>query len=100
MLRKTINSICGDDVISREAGEKVRMVCESCIKKGELLSLDFQCQVIASTSFFHEAFIKLLNQGITSEEFGSMVTLDNLDPRDQRLFEALCSRAWDTVHKN
>ena len=89
MLTKTIASICGEDIISREAGEKVRIVCELCIKNGQALTLDFQHNIVASTSFFHEAFIKLFQQGVSLKEFEQLIILKDIDKRDKKLLETL-----------
>ena len=78
------------DYITREAGERLRLIILQAFEKGKTLELDFTGLTIASTSFFDESIAKLVNEGWDKKRLKQTVRIKGLNPRDQKLLEDLC----------
>ena len=78
-----------DDYISREAGEKLRNIIISLDKNYEGIEIDFSGITIASTSFFDEAFAKLVDYGWNRNKLFKKVSMINIDPRDEIVLEKM-----------
>ncbi|MBN1115545.1 MAG: STAS-like domain-containing protein [Oligoflexia bacterium] len=84
MSIKTI-SIAEDfknDYVTRDAGEKLRNMIIAGEKDYEKIEIDFGDLIIASVSFFDEAFAKLIEHGWSINKINSRIILKNISPRD------------------
>lgn len=79
-----------NDWISREAGERLRRMIIESTTHGEVVEIDFQDTIIASTSFFDEGFAKLTESGWTKSKLHSLVRLKNCHEKDKSLLEMMC----------
>ena len=90
MKRIKIKKVFADDHISRAAGERLRFWILENTKDATPVQVDFENMVIASTSFFDEAFAKLAEENWTQEQFKSLVKIQKLNPMDQEVLEYVC----------
>lgn len=84
-MKVIIKDAFKDDYISRQAGEKLRLMILKAIKSKEELFLDFKDLIVASTSFFDESIAKLIDENINVEEFLRYIVLENLNVNDQKV---------------
>ena len=70
------------DYISREAGERLRLIILDNHKNNIITEIDFTDTVIASTSFFDESIAKLVLEEWTKEQLDTFVTLKDINPLD------------------
>lgn len=75
------------DYISREAGERLRMLILS--EEGPH-ELDFSGLKIASISFFDESIAKLAEVGWTSDTIKESLVFKNLYKFDEKLLKQVC----------
>lgn len=76
-----------DDYTTRAAGERLRkLICQA---EGEVL-LDFMDCPIASASFLDEGLAKLAQEGWSSKDFQSRISLTNMYSKDLQLLKTLC----------
>lgn len=80
------------DWITREAGEKLRLLVSDALHKAQNIELDFSDCLIASTSFFDESIAKLALEKVTSEQIQKHLKILHLHPRDKELLLDLCQR--------
>lgn len=78
------------DYISREAGERLRIMILRAAKEGKRAEIDFEHLKIASTSFLDEGLAKLVLEGWVKKDFDSRLELKNMDPKDRLVLEKLC----------
>jgi hypothetical protein len=81
----SVPKLCGTDIISREAGKKVR---EAILKSWSepTIRLLFEGQVVASVSFFDEAIGLLIKKGNKSlEDMRSKLEFPDLSAEDRKL---------------
>lgn len=76
-----------EDYISRQAGEKLRLMIIQAIKEKSELILDFDKLVVASTSFFDEGIAKLVDTEVTTEQFLKFIKLINLNKNDSKVLK-------------
>lgn len=91
MKKILIKKQFANDYITRDAGEKLRIIIEEAFAKGEKIELDFAGLTIASTSFFDEGIAKLALSGWDQEKFKKNVGIKNLNPRDENVLKKMCS---------
>jgi hypothetical protein len=80
-----IKNIFKEDYISRQAGEKLRLMIVDAILKKTKLVLDFNELIIASTSFFDEGFAKLVDEKINLSDFFEYIVLKDLNKNDEKV---------------
>lgn len=90
MHRINIRDSFKNDWISREAGERLRQMIVKSTAEGEVVEVDFQDMIIASTSFFDEGFAKLTELGWTKGKLHSLVRLKHIHEQDRGLLEKMC----------
>lgn len=78
------------DYISREAGERLRLMILEADDAQEQIEIDFEGVTIASTSFFDEGVAKLALEGWTQEKFKERVLMKKMNPRDLGVMEHMC----------
>ncbi len=83
----TIKSDFKEDYITRPAGEKLRHMI---LSASEPLVIDFKGVTIGSTSFFDEAFAKLVLEGWDIGRFKKEVKIKDMNPFDQKVFKQVC----------
>lgn len=71
-----------DDYITRESGEKLRLIILENHKKNIITEIDFSDVIIASTSFFDESIAKLALEKWTKEQLDTFVILKDINPLD------------------
>lgn len=76
-----------DDYITREAGERLRLMILAAIRNREKLILDFEGLIVASTSFFDEGIAKLAHENLNQEDFKQYIVLKNLNKNDLKVLE-------------
>ncbi len=84
---EVIKKFSAEDRLTREGGEKLRLLIMELLKKHEVVTLDLQKKPIASVSFWDEGIAKLLDEGITPVELKNRVKFKNLLPRDLEVIE-------------
>lgn len=90
-----------DDYITRQAGEKLRLIIVDSIMKKEKLILDFNELIIASTSFFDEGFAKLVDEKISLEDFFNFIVLKDLNKNDLKVLRQVSDyRGFAIEQKN
>ena len=90
MLKINIRKEFKKDWISREAGERLRMMILEADQKGEAIQIDFGNKMIASTSFFDEGFAKLTESGWTEQDLVKKIKFVDIHPQDERILKTLC----------
>ena len=90
MLKINIQSEFKEDWISREAGERLRVMILKADQGGEIIQVDFGNKMIASTSFFDEGFAKLVQSHWTQKDLATKIRLLNIHPKDRLILTALC----------
>lgn len=100
MTRIEVKTQLGNDVVSREHGEKMRIMLERAIAKGSPpVIVDFAGMQITSVSFFDESF------GVLAKEYGedllmAKVKLEGIDAFDLALVrDIVSSRSRETKKK-
>ncbi|HUY39391.1 MAG TPA: STAS-like domain-containing protein [Candidatus Binataceae bacterium] len=100
MTRIEVKTQLGNDVVSREHGEKMRIMLERAIANGSPpVIVDFAGMQITSVSFFDESF------GVLAKEYGedllmAKVKLEGMDPFDLALVrDIVSSRSRETRKK-
>jgi hypothetical protein len=100
MKRIEVKSQLGDDVVSREHGQKMRILIEEAIAGGSLpVIVDFAGMQITSVSFFDESF------GMLAKRYGedgllAKVKLEGIDPFDSALVrDIIASRSREIKKK-
>lgn len=82
-----ISEVFKDDYISRQAGEKLRLMIVAAIKEKKKLVLDFNNLIVASTSFFDEGFAKLVDEKINENDFFDYIVLKDLNKNDAKVLK-------------
>ncbi len=83
--------VCGEDIISRDSGRKVRDLILSCWDEPSI-DVIFGGRRVGSVSFFDEAIGLLMKRGKKSaEEIGSKLKFPDLKPEDRRLLNHVFS---------
>jgi STAS-like domain of unknown function (DUF4325) len=89
MTRIEVKTQLGNDVVSREHGEKMRALLEKALEGSEPLVVDFAGMQITSVSFFDESF------GVLAKHYGesllSKIKLEGIDPFDLALLRDIVS---------
>lgn len=100
MTRIEVKNQLGNDLVSREHGEKMRLLLERAIANGSPpVVVDFAGMQITSVSFFDESF------GVLAKKYGedvlmSKIRLEEIDPFDLALVrDIVSSRARETKKK-
>lgn len=95
-MKISIPEVFKQDYVTREAGERLRLMIYGYVTKEKSIELDFADKMIASTSFFDEGIAKLPPNGITPKQIQQYVSILNLHRRDRELLNAMCKkRGWD-----
>ena len=71
-----------EDYISREAGEKLRLMILENYKNNIITEIDFTDVIIASTSFFDESIAKLALEEWSKEQVDTFVLFKNINKLD------------------
>jgi len=71
-----------NDYISREAGEKLRLIILENHKNNIVTELDFSGIIVASTSFFDESIAKLALEEWDKEQLDTFVVFKNINKLD------------------
>ena len=71
-----------NDYISREAGEKLRLIILENHKNNIVTELDFSGIIVASTSFFDESIAKLALEEWDKEQLNTFVVFKNINKLD------------------
>ncbi len=92
MARIEVKTQLGNDVVSREHGERMRTLLEQALEKSESVVVDFAGMQITSVSFFDESF------GTLAKRYGDdllvKIKLEEIDPFDLALVrDIVASRA-------
>jgi hypothetical protein len=91
MIRIQVKAQLGNDVVSREHGQKMLILLEKALAHGrEAIVVDFAGMQISSVSFFDESF------GTLAKRYGedallSKVVLEEIDPFDLALVRDIIS---------
>lgn len=99
MTRIEVKAQLGDDVVSREHGQKMRLLLEEAIASGSLpVVVDFAGMQITSVSFFDESF------GMLAKRYGedgllAKVKLEGIDPFDLALVRDIVSSRSREIKK-
>ncbi len=90
-----------DDYISRQAGEKLRLMIIDAIMKKNKLVLDFDGLIVASTSFFDEGIAKLVDEKVNVEDFLDYIILKDLNKNDFKVLKQVSDyRGFQLDQKN
>jgi hypothetical protein len=81
-------SVCGEDIISRDAGRKIRDLILAAWNEKEIRIL-VKGRLIASVSFFDEAIGLLLRRGKTIDEIRKKISFPDLQPNDRQLLNRI-----------
>lgn len=85
MARIEVKEQLGNDVVSREHGERMRFLLESALAQGnEPVIVDFAGIQITSVSFFDESF-GVLAKRFGEDLFATKIKLEEMDPFDLAL---------------
>ena len=76
-----------DDFTTRQAGERLRNII---LTSKEKIVVDFNQVIVASASFFDEAFAKLAHEGWSSEKINQQISIENIFSRDLDLLRQTC----------
>jgi hypothetical protein len=82
-----------NDYISRQAGERLRMMINNCLAKKEKCELDFKNMKVASVSFFDEAIAKLsenTQKDQSPSSLSPLIIFIDLYEMDKNLLLQLC----------
>jgi hypothetical protein len=95
-----VHAICGEDMISRDAGKKVRDFLLGNWGE-EKLQILVRGKVIASVSFFDEAFGLLMKKGgKTWAEVRAKLDFPDLIPEDRGLLNSVIRTRLEEIEKN
>lgn len=84
-MKIRVPEICGDDIISRDAGRKIRELIVS-LWNEETIEILFEGKTVGSVSFFDEAIGLLLKRDKKSvEEIKRKLRFPDLGPEDRAL---------------
>ena len=100
MTRIEVKTRLGNDVVSREHGEKMRILLEKALSHGtEPVVVDFSGMQITSVSFFDGSFGALAKQ--YGEDFlVEKIKLEEIDPFDLALVRDIISSRSREAKKN
>ncbi len=88
-----IKKKCGNNIVTRADGEKIRNLIERNWQKEKTFEIDFDHLSIASVSFMDEAFAKLVNAH-TVDEIREKLKFQNIQKYDLALLkDILISRS-------
>ncbi len=96
--RIEVKTELGNDVVTREHGEKMRVLIEKALLKPPV-TIDFAGMLITSMSFFDESF------GVLAKQYGEdalleKVKFEQIDPFDQALIhDIISSRAREAKRR-
>lgn len=100
MTRIEVKARLGNDVVSREHGQKMRTLLEEALEHGPMpVVVDFAGMQITSVSFFDESF------GALAKEYGEdlligKIKLEEMDPFDLALVrDIISSRSREATKK-
>jgi hypothetical protein len=79
-----------DDYITREAGERLRSIILREVKEKGAVEIDFTRIIVGSTSFFDEAFAKLIDHDWTRKDLTEKLILKNLNANDKKVLDWAC----------
>ncbi len=99
MTRIEVKTQLGDDVVSREHGQKMRILLENALEQGSApVIVDFSGMQITSVSFFDESFGALAKYG--EDLLAGKIRLEEIDPFDLALVrDIISSRAREAKRK-
>ena len=89
MTRIEVKAQLGNDVVSREHGERMRTLLENALEESEVVVVDFAGMQITSVSFFDESFgalAKRYGEGVLAK-----IKLEEIDPFDLALVRDIVS---------
>jgi uncharacterized protein DUF4325 len=89
MTRIEVRAQLGNDVVSREHGERMRTLLEKALEESEPVIVDFAGMQITSVSFFDESFGTLAKR--YGEDLLAKVKLEEIDPFDLALVRDIVS---------
>ncbi len=100
MTRIEVKTQLGDDVVSREHGQKMRILLENALEQGSApVIVDFSGMQITSVSFFDESFGALAKQ-YGEDLLAGKIRLEEIDPFDLALVrDIISSRAREAKKK-
>lgn len=95
-----VPSICGEDLISRESGKKIRSLLLDHWSESKII-LDFEDKLIGSVSFFDEALALLLKKGGKSiQEIQDKIGFKNLKKEDRDLLNFVIAARVKELESN
>ncbi len=98
MTRIEVKARLGNDVVSREDGEKMRILLEEALEHSEPVVVDFAGMQITSVSFFDESFGALAKH--YGESLLTKVKFEEIDPFDLALVrDIVASRSREVKKK-
>ena len=98
MTRIEVRAELGNDVVSREHGERMRALLEKALESSAPVIVDFAGMQITSVSFFDESFGKLAKR--YGRELLTKVKLEEIDPFDLALVHNVVNtRSRETKRK-
>ncbi len=96
MTRIEVKTQLGNDVVTREHGQKMRALLEKALSDAPVI-VDFEGMQITSISFFDESF------GVLARQYGDAlldkVKFERIDPFDLALVRDVVSSRWREAKK-
>lgn len=96
MRRIEVKTQLGNDVVTREHGQKMRVLLEKALSHAPVI-VDFEGMQITSLSFFDESF------GVLAKQYGEAlldkVKFERIDPFDLALVRDVVSSRWREAKK-
>jgi hypothetical protein len=86
MVFKTFSA---EDRLTREGGEKLRLLILERLKKFDSITLDLSEKPIASVSFWDEGIAKLLQNGLKLRDLKEKIIFKNILARDLEIIDRL-----------
>ncbi|MBW2051919.1 MAG: STAS-like domain-containing protein [Deltaproteobacteria bacterium] len=92
MMKISVQDTCGKNTVTRGDGEQVKRLVLEAWKKESKIIIDFSNILVASVSFFDEAFGKLVFEH-TKEKMQEKLSFENIEEYDRALLnDILISR--------
>ena len=91
-MKISVKNICGKNTVTREDGEQVKKLVRDAWQNESKIIIDFSNILVASVSFFDEAFGKLAFDH-TKEKLQEKLSFENIEEYDRALLnDILMSR--------
>ncbi len=91
-MELSVQDTCGKNTVTRKDGEQVKKLVLNALKKESKIIIDFSNILVASVSFFDEAFGKLAFEH-TKEKLQEKLSFKNIEEYDRALLnDILISR--------